>query len=58
MKKAIIYARVSSKEQEKEGFSIPAQLKLLNEYAEKNDLVVVKEFVDTETAKKSMAFRL
>jgi hypothetical protein len=27
-KQAVIYARVSSKEQEKEGFSIPAQLKL------------------------------
>jgi len=27
----VIYARVSSKEQEKEGFSIPAQLKLLKE---------------------------
>ncbi len=25
---AVIYARVSSKEQEKEGYSIPAQLKL------------------------------
>ncbi len=32
-KQAVIYARVSSKEQEKEGFSIPAQLKLLKEYA-------------------------
>jgi predicted site-specific integrase-resolvase len=32
-KHAVIYARVSSKEQEKEGFSIPAQLKLLKEYA-------------------------
>ena len=30
-KQAVIYARVSSKEQEKEGFSIPAQLKLLKE---------------------------
>src|SRR5688572_18191331 len=30
---AVIYARVSSKEQEKEGFSIPVQLKLLKEYA-------------------------
>jgi site-specific DNA recombinase len=29
LKRAVIYARVSSKEQEKEGFSIPAQLKLL-----------------------------
>ena len=28
-RQAVIYARVSSKEQEKEGFSIPAQLKLL-----------------------------
>ena len=26
-KRAVIYARVSSKEQEKEGYSIPAQLK-------------------------------
>jgi site-specific DNA recombinase len=31
MTKAIVYARVSSKEQEREGFSIPAQLKLLQE---------------------------
>jgi hypothetical protein len=31
IRKAIAYARVSSKEQEKEGFSIPAQLKLLNQ---------------------------
>jgi hypothetical protein len=30
---AVIYARVSSKEQEKEGFSIPSQLKLLRTYA-------------------------
>ena len=28
MKQAVIYARVSSKDQEREGFSIPAQLKL------------------------------
>ena len=35
---AIIYARVSSKEQESECFSIPAQIKLLNEYAIQNGL--------------------
>jgi len=29
----VIYARVSSKEQEQEGFSIPAQQRLLREYA-------------------------
>ncbi len=53
MKTAVIYARVSSKEQEREGFSIPAQLKLLREYALRNDLRLVKEFVDVETAKTS-----
>ncbi len=51
--KAVIYARVSSKEQEKEGYSIPSQLKLLNKYAADNGLQVVQEYVDVETAKKS-----
>ena len=51
MKKAVLYARVSTKEQEREGFSIPAQLKLLREYASRNDLGLVREFVDIETAK-------
>ena len=50
---AVIYARVSSKEQEKEGFSIPAQLRLLREYAATTGLKVLKEFVDVETAKES-----
>ena len=40
-KQAVIYARVSSKEQEKEGFSIPAQLKLLKEYAAAQGFAVV-----------------
>ena len=52
-KKVVIYARVSSKEQEKEGFSIPAQLKLLKEYALKNGFQIVEEFSDAETAKKA-----
>ena len=50
---AVIYARVSSKEQEKEGFSIPAQLKLLKEYAATNGFAVVQEYVDVETAKQT-----
>jgi site-specific DNA recombinase len=50
---AVVYARVSSKEQEKEGFSIPAQLRLLHEYASQSRLIVSKEFVDVETAKQS-----
>ena len=52
MIKAVIYARVSSKEQEREGFSIPAQLKLLKEYALKNNFVITKEYTDAETAKR------
>jgi site-specific DNA recombinase len=51
MKTAVVYARVSSKDQEREGFSIPAQLKFLRQYAEKNDFQIVREFVDVETAK-------
>ena len=50
-KQAVIYARVSSKEQEKEGFSIPAQLKLLKEYAAAQGFKVAQEYVDVETAK-------
>jgi site-specific DNA recombinase len=51
MKKAVIYARVSSKDQEREGYSIPAQLKLLREYAARNEMQIMREFVDVETAK-------
>ena len=50
---AVIYARVSSKEQEKEGFSIPAQLKLLREYAAAQGFAVAQEYVDVETAKQA-----
>ena len=49
----VIYARVSSKEQEKEGFSIPAQLKLLKEYSTANGFTVVQEYIDVETAKQT-----
>ena len=49
--KAVAYARVSSKEQEKEGFSIPAQQKLLEGYAETKRFIVVEQYVDIETAK-------
>ena len=50
-RKAVAYARVSSKEQEKEGFSIPAQIKLLTEYARTEGLEIVCKFIDVETAK-------
>lgn len=50
MTKAIIFARVSSKEQEETGYSLPAQEKLLSEYAAKRDLKVVKKFSISESA--------
>lgn len=53
MDKAVIYARVSSKEQEVEGYSIPAQRKSLLEYAAKNNISVIREFTEVETAKKA-----
>ena len=50
---AVLYVRVSSKEQAKGGFSIPAQLKLLRDYGVNQRLTIVREFRDVETAKKS-----
>ena len=52
-KKAVLYVRVSSKEQEKEGFSIQAQYKLLRDYAVNNGFQIAQEFGDVETAKVS-----
>lgn len=49
--KAVLYARVSSKEQEREGFSIPAQLELLRGYAKKNGFEILEEYSEAETAK-------
>jgi site-specific DNA recombinase len=50
---AVLYGRVSSKEQEREGYSIPAQRRLLRSYAQRHDCPVVREFVDVETAEQS-----
>jgi len=47
---AVVYARVSSKEQEL-GYSIPAQQQMLRGYAAQKGLVIVQEFVDVESAK-------
>ncbi len=51
--RAVAYARVSSAEQEREGFSIPAQFRLLRDYARNQGIVIIEEFVDVETAKQS-----
>ncbi len=46
-----MYARVSSREQEREGYSIPAQRKLLAKYASVRGLEIEREFIDVESAK-------
>src|SRR6266853_6220663 len=48
---AFSYARVSRREQEREGYSIPAQRKLLAEYARARGFSIKREFVDIESAK-------
>ena len=48
--RAVLYCRVSSKEQEETGFSLPAQEKLLTEYAEKHGFVIEKIFSISESA--------
>lgn len=50
MEQAILWARVSTKEQAEEGYSLDAQIKLLREYADKNNLRIVKEFIVPESA--------
>jgi site-specific DNA recombinase len=49
-REAVIYARVSSRDQERGGFSIPAQRKLLRCYARDNEIAITAEFTDVETA--------
>ena len=49
----VLYARVSSKEQRDEGYSIEAQLRLLRDYALKQAFVITEEFIDVESASKS-----
>lgn len=52
-KSAVIYARVSSKEQGEGGFSIDAQINLLTDYAERNGYTVIRVFTDMESAKEA-----
>ena len=47
---AVNLARVSSKRQEEEGYSLPAQKKLLNSYALDRRLKVQQTFEIAETA--------
>ncbi len=51
--RALIYARVSTKEQESEGYSIEAQLDLLRCYCAQHRLQIVREFVEADSASKT-----
>ncbi len=48
--KAVLFARVSSREQEETGYSLPSQEKLLKEYAERRDFRIAKRFSISESA--------
>ena len=48
---AVLYARVSSEEQEREGYSIDAQVAYLRDYATRKGLTIVREFIAAESAK-------
>lgn len=47
---AILFCRVSSREQENAGYSLPSQQKLLTEYATKKEFHVSKTFLVSESA--------
>jgi len=48
--KTILFCRVSSREQEETGYSLPAQEKLLQDYSEKKDFKIAKKFSISESA--------
>ncbi len=50
---AVLYARVSTAEQEREGFSIPAQVELLRNYAQQQGVDILEEFIDIESAARA-----
>ncbi|CAM3648000.1 Resolvase [Marinicrinis lubricantis] len=55
--KAVLYARVSTEEQVKEGYSIEAQITELKRYADYHGMEIVGEYVDEGTSGKSIKGR-
>jgi len=53
MDRCVIYARVSTKEQQDEGYSIPAQLGAIRAFCASQNLSPVAEFVEAESAGKA-----
>jgi site-specific DNA recombinase len=56
--KAVILARVSSKSQEDEGYSLDSQAKLLQSYCENRGLIVAKVYKIAESASKTSQRRI
>ncbi len=52
MKRAIIYARVSTDEQAEKGYSLQTQLEAMREYAAKNGMTTVRELQDDYSGAK------
>ena len=50
---AVLYARVSSREQREEGYSIEAQVKLLEAAALKEGFTIAERFIEVESAKSA-----
>lgn len=58
LKRCAIYIRVSTEEQHINGLSLPAQKKVLAEYAENNGYIIVDYYADEGiSARKSMKYR-
>ena len=51
--KAVVYRRVSSKEQEEEVYSLDAQAKIIDHYISEMNFDVVETYEEAETAKAS-----
>jgi DNA invertase Pin-like site-specific DNA recombinase len=49
----VIFARVSTPEQEQTGYSLPAQIKLLTDYAIRKNYKIIKAYTIAESARKS-----
>jgi DNA invertase Pin-like site-specific DNA recombinase len=48
---AVLRARVSSKEQAEEGYSLASQVRILHDYGSSRGFAIAEEFVDAETSK-------
>ncbi len=58
MPNAIIFSRVSTKDQAEEGYSLQSQVKLLQEYAEKKQMDIVQRYIIPESARGTQERKL